>query len=888
MGGPKESPQQKGDAENQWAVTSQAASEETPLLPDATSGLSSASHHFKRLASNVYGAVSSPETTMRLASDRIFQRQRNSRFAEHAELAFRCGFYVALLTLPGRFGIGENIGLNHFIQESRVRSSAAIVQFVYTIYKTQGDTVSFIWAGLAGNSLGSVLPFFLWFLFPDGVGTKDPFEDPAFVAGGFIGSIFVILVLWLNLGVLAKIFALSTFVWHWMAFLKPGAAGIGVYKGGFSLAWDGPMVQMMIPAFSGSAISLACTSIPYGVLATDKACMSARKIIVITGRTWIACMHFFCASKSNSFDLARVENYMSDMNEEMTRLKGHIDTAWWECFGLTKRHRRLHMLQRLNSVIYETCERLTSIVMACELEDFKASHESVMSRVKPSLEHAVTQAHQLLTRCTEVACEGDALSSDTKEDVACDCRDLRSSLDQLAKDFRSAKAGVGFREMSQELLSEHAFCFAASNYANIAIKYGEFLCDPEFDDPARDPHRFVKAITHGTYEIFSPEALLDKSHLNWTTKNSASVLACFWIGCFGYSRLILKYEADIACTAAILLSKFSGSAMKKNLSRLQGVVLGLVTGALGFALLGRCEFIFQLGLTLFLWAWLSSTLFFYFDSPTYGGITCLMALFGAQQFIKPCSDEVADPSKGFYMVINVVVSILVMTIVDSIFSMGRPSSMAHQAMVDAWENLLQAVSGVMDPLHEEVAHHGKHIRSAIATAEYLGTEASDEPRYWRTPWKTETMTAAVECARNVRVHLTNLEFSVSMHSSAAGKEVDRDPLFQKVMMMPGFMELRRLNLQALKRTRKLLDIMIHDVDSQFPYLETADGQENIFSETEVAVASLIETINEEFDSEQNQGDLTHDPAARVSIVFMSILGMTLSMRGFVQACIRGG
>lgn len=92
------------------------------------------------------------------------------------------------------------------------------------------------------------------------------------------------------------------------------------------------------------------------------------------------------------------------------------------------------MLQRLNSVIYETCERLTSIVMACELEDFKASHESVMSRVKPSLEHAVTQAHQLLTRCTEVACEGDALSSDTKEDVACDCRDLRSSLDQLAKD----------------------------------------------------------------------------------------------------------------------------------------------------------------------------------------------------------------------------------------------------------------------------------------------------------------------------------------------------------------------------------------------------------------------------------------------------------------------
>lgn len=76
--------------------------------------------------------------------------------------------------------------------------------------------------------------------------------------------------------------------------------------------------------------------------------------------------------------------------------------------------------------------------------------------------------------------------------------------------------------------------------------------------------------------------------------------------CRGYSRLILKYEADIACTAAILLSKFSGSAMKKNLSRLQGVVLGLVTGALGFALLGRCEFIFQLGLTLFLWAWLVS------------------------------------------------------------------------------------------------------------------------------------------------------------------------------------------------------------------------------------------------------------------------------------------
>merc|ERR1719215_402884 len=123
---------------------------------------------------------------------------------------------------------------------------------------------------------------------------------------------------------------------------------------------------------------------------------------------------------------------------------------------------------------------------------------------------------------------------------------------------------------------------------------------------------------------------------------------------------------------------------------------------MAYAVLGWCEHWAHLAMDLPLGIWVTFTLFMYYDSPHYGGITILMAAFGTKYFLKPCSSDVVDPAATYYSVIDVVVCIVVMTIVDSVLSLGRPAKMAHKGMVEAWEGIQKAMTALFDVSRSEV------------------------------------------------------------------------------------------------------------------------------------------------------------------------------------------
>merc|ERR1719272_1540870 len=101
-----------------------------------------------------------------------------------------------------------------------------------------------------------------------------------------------------------------------------------------------------------------------------------------------------------------------------------------------------------------------------------------------------------------------------------------------------------------------------------------------------------------------------------------SVLLAFALGYVGYGNVLLSENASIASTTSILLSSAVGSAIAKNLGRLQGVVLGTVVGKLIWAIAGWCTWWGYIALCAALFGWNLLCLYVYYDSPKYGGIAC--------------------------------------------------------------------------------------------------------------------------------------------------------------------------------------------------------------------------------------------------------------------------
>jgi hypothetical protein len=142
-------------------------------------------------------------------------------------------------------------------------------------------------------------------------------------------------------------------------------------------------------------------------------------------------------------------------------------------------------------------------------------------------------------------------------------------------------------------------------------------------------------------DVFDMSVCLERSHLSFVARNWLSVCAGFYIG---YSSFLdfttgtpqRQYNAAMASTAAVFISKAAGSAISKNLSRMQGAVLGSATGGLIYALFGTCTPQGVAGLAVGLFIWVSFTLFMYNNSSVNCGLGFLLAYFGTGAMIKGC------------------------------------------------------------------------------------------------------------------------------------------------------------------------------------------------------------------------------------------------------------
>merc|ERR1719387_314626 len=102
--------------------------------------------------------------------------------------------------------------------------------------------------------------------------------------------------------------------------------------------------------------------------------------------------------------------------------------------------------------------------------------------------------------------------------------------------------------------------------------------------------------------------------MDFALRNWLAIILGFLIGYVGHSTMLAPHDASIASTIGVLLSNFAGSAITKNLGRLQGLVLGTVSGQLIFSFFGECSTMHMMGTMACIFCFTTMGLFIYYHS----------------------------------------------------------------------------------------------------------------------------------------------------------------------------------------------------------------------------------------------------------------------------------
>merc|ERR1719502_2386934 len=402
--------------------------------------------------------------------------------------------------------------------------------------------------------------------------------------------------------------------------------------------------------------------------------------------------------------------------------------------------------------------RLPSVIYACKHNDGGQSHFDVMNPLKAQIEELVAHSQILYQKATVAAVAGGIATEEEYNSMMDTKAKTDESISTLARAFQKTKTDLGLPMVNSDQMDEHCFCFNLCSHARIACSLAD-----EFIGAWKKGGGFGAADVPSLFSVFDTSVICDPGHVNFTVRNGITLIACFVVGYFGFppphESLIKPGSGGPACTAAILLSTFRPS-MVKNLDRLNGVVLGNIVGQLVYCSLGYCTWWGYLGICISLFVWVTGTLYMYYNSVKYGVVGCLLAAFGSAAFLQGCTDDFSNPTKSYYGIVECVAAIFIVIGVDAIVEGSRCSDLAYAAYLDFWQTFRCAVQGILDPnLHTQKTDFAD-LAAKIFLCQKLNPEATDEPRWWRTPWRKLAYADGIVCATKLRLALKTMEDSI--------------------------------------------------------------------------------------------------------------------------------
>merc|ERR1719456_769214 len=287
-----------------------------------------------------------------------------------------------------------------------------------------------------------------------------------------------------------------------------------------------------------------------------------------------------------------------------------------------------------------------------------------------------------------------------KTELEANMKEIKDAITAATKLFQDTKKELGIPGISLDMNDEHAFCLSVCAFGRLTMDFAQSLVDDKTGTkPIPSPYE-----GRGLTGIFDTSVIFAWKWANLATRNSISVLLGFMVGYFGYYSVVPRNNAAISITCVFMMSSSLSASLTKNLGSVQGVVLGSVVGRLVWSLTGWCTWWGYIALCLSLFLWNFLTLYIRYDSPTYGGLGCLLSAFGSSNFLLGCipAGSKFDTAPAYFSIINVIVAIFIVIFVDLALSPGRASKFATEAWREAVKNFRKSLDELLDPTITDV------------------------------------------------------------------------------------------------------------------------------------------------------------------------------------------
>jgi hypothetical protein len=816
--------------------------------------------------------------------DKLFLKNINRDFGDHLEVASRGACFVVVCALP--FVLPAEIcQVCQDVVRLEIYTAASITYFIYTLYVYTGDILHFAQGGVFGTFLAVLSIWLMQGFMPGGYSLEEPHR---WEIGVVWGIVFVFLILYLNFDDNTRIFALSTYVWYWMAFLIPD------YQAGFAqnfqIKLSGKAIRELLVAAAGCGIAVIAGYFPYPIYAHKKALNLSRSMMEQIFMAKSDFLDYYCSSKeADRLKVKILSREMDTLRGETGAVGSLLDSSWYEAVFLKSWQKQREMMFEFQVFISKTIDLLSNASAVGLDEDFSPDHQKLMKVLQNELEEVLENNGKVLLTCVAILNMAD--SPKELVDYGQGYLDKsKAAMKRLTKEFIKNRASDGMNKVGEDTAGENVVALTFCQFTQLTEDFfGKLQKDSQVDES-----RFSIG---SILSIFSPALLKDKDHIMWTIRNALSIILAFFVGWHGYNKYISSYNASLASTVAVLLSKFAGSAMTKNLARLQGVVIGIVLGNLLYALLAWCFWWGHLLVAIALYLWTLMGLFMYFHSENYSTVGLLLVVFGAQALLRPCSNSDTDPS-GHSLIVNVTVAICIMTIVDLCLSRTRASDMAIKAFEDTMmkqqHNMQMLFSS--DKNDEKVEQRKGGVAGGIDLAASLGNEAYMEPRYWRLEWPESVYNQGIACLTAVRFKMMAIESAVLFPPDKDSMQQKSD-VFLTALKCKNFTEkggLRDILMIRYGGTMKAFKEMLQDdayktSDVFAGRLESLDHMKELEStKWQEKYEAFTKELQEEYRKRKPRTDLEDlrpDDLAQLSVFIESLKAMFVELDKVLDAVV---
>eukprot|EP00450_Noctiluca_scintillans_P034625 CAMPEP_0194549538 /NCGR_PEP_ID=MMETSP0253-20130528/95257_1 /TAXON_ID=2966 /ORGANISM="Noctiluca scintillans" /LENGTH=910 /DNA_ID=CAMNT_0039396967 /DNA_START=65 /DNA_END=2797 /DNA_ORIENTATION=- len=778
----------------------------------------------------------------------VYHTEQND-FKRHVDLALRAslvatvGSLVFIMTETPPNDSDDSYWRNKFSVVFYV-GPGTLLLYVYTMYYTVGDTTMLAWQGTIGTIVSSLNIWVAYGFFPDGAQTS----DMAKYFGWFNVVFSTFLVNVLNVSVNFRMFFLSYVVYNWMDFLNEDTSKAGNYNTGFSLDnMKGNDIVNCLSAVIGTSLAVVATVIPHFSVSKLRLLWSPFYAIELSHatsqdlmqqllHTWTNTINVFCESDRNYVMQDELGCGIQLMKDRVDQLASTNSSAWWEA-AIPKQHRRLDVLNALRVHLVECYQRLTDVLHSVTVENFSEVHDAFMPQVKEEMLSVIRAGHVLMQRAARSAVDGNTDPS------AYDSTQVTEAIKALSVKFAEKREEAEQGGQQNETLSEsnvglHACAFAdgAARFAKICEGLsGQRAGQDLFSDRVKNcKNRITWA------QVFDLSTITDIEKRRFFLNNSLALIISFIIGrswtnvtnlnnpeCASIvsilasssdvgsamvknlARLegvvlgvavgklvhaITSYCTNPECASIVsILASCSdvGSAMVKNMARLEGVVLGVAVGKLVHAITSYCTWYGNLLTICSFSVFLASALLVYFDSKTYSYVGLLLAAYGTQMFMSGCAatEVPVDDAKALWKIsVDTIGALALLTIGDFFVEVKKPSEKATDALYQTLSLSAKAVENLAygDKMWPdgEAKLLSDQVLGSVDVAEACGGHANLEPRFTQAPWKMPLFTQAITHTRKIGVVLAAMEWAVSEGNSKEWSseflEARKSPEFEKM------------------------------------------------------------------------------------------------------------